>query len=387
MFKGLKKTRPHHLRSLLYLAAGYFSINFALAINSAISKNFFINELHFNAFQIGALESIREIPGLLSAFIMGSILQFPHSLLAGAFLLIFGIGIGGTSTVSSWIHVVPWLLIWSIGFHSWVPLSSTITLSLSDTAQEGKRLGQLNSVASIAAIIAMVAVTIYSSIVEMQYRLFFLVAGSIALIGGLIVFKIPSTQHAFTKTRIVFRRQYSIFYLLSFFEGARRQMFVTFAPFALVSIYGLDVTTMALVMMISRVLTFLSSPYLGKLIDRFGAKTMLTLSYVLMIVNFLGYALIHTVVVLLPLYLLNDSLMIISHISRTTYIHGLAPRTDLTPSLAMGQTTEHIAAVIMPFTGGIIWGIFGYEATFFIGVACAACLLVTAQKIYGQHTR
>ncbi|MCW4041183.1 MAG: MFS transporter [Candidatus Bathyarchaeota archaeon] len=383
----MKKPSSDQLQSLIYLAAGYFSINFALAINSSISKNFFVNELHFDAFQIGTLESIREIPGLLSAFIMGSILQFPPSLLAGVFLLIFSVGIGGVSTVNSWIHVVPWLLIWSIGFHSWVPLSSSLTLSLSETAQEGKRLGQVNSVASIAAIIAMAAVTIFSSIVEMPYRLFFVIAGSIALIGGLIVVKIPSTKHVFNRTRIVFRRQYGVFYILSFFEGARRQMFVTFAPFALVSIYGLDVTTMALVMVISRVLTFLSSPYLGKLTDRFGSKTMLTVSYVLMIVNFLGYALLHDVFVLLALYVLNTILMIISRISRTTYIHELAPRADLTPSLAMGQTTEHIAAVIMPFTGGIIWGIFGYEVTFFIGVACATCLLVTAQKIYRKPPR
>ncbi len=162
-------------------------------------------------------------------------------------------------------------------------------------------------------------------------------------------------------------------------------MFVTFAPFALVSIYGLDVTTMALIMVISRALTFLFSPSLGKLTDRFGSKTMLTFSYILMIVNFLGYALIHNVYVLLILYVLNTILMIISRISRTTYIHEIAPRTDLTPSLAMGQTAEHIAAVIMPFTGGIIWGIFGYEVTFFIGVACATCLLLTAQKIYGTR--
>jgi MFS family permease len=330
---------------------------------------------------IGALESIREVPGLLSAFILGSILHFPPSLLAGSFLLIFSFGIGGISTVNSWIQVVLWLIIWSIGFHSWVPLSSSITLSLSETEEEGKRLGQINSISSIAAIIAMVAVMIFSSIVEMQYRLFFIIAGSISLIGGLMVFKIPSPKKTFNKTRFVFRRRYSIFYVISFFEGARRQMFVTFAPFALVKIYGLDVTTMALVMVIGRAITFLSSPYLGRLIDRVGPKTMLTISYILMIVNFLGYALIHDVLVLLPLYILNTILMIISRISRTTYINEIAPITDLTPSLAMGQTMEHIAAVIMPFTGGIIWGIFGYEVTFFIGVACATCLLVTARKI------
>jgi len=377
----LKKPRSSQRRSLIYLAAGFFCINFALAIYQSTSKNFFVNELNFDAFQIGALESIREVPGLLSAFILGSILQFPHSLLAGAFLLIFSFGIGGVSTVSGWIQVVPWLLIWSIGFHSWVPLSSSMTLSLSETEKEGKRLGQINSVAAIAAIIAMAAVMVFSSILEMQYRLFFIIAGTISVFGGLLVFKIPSTKKAFNKTRFVFRRRYSVFYVLSFFEGARRQMFVTFAPFALVKIYGLDVTAMALIMVIGRVITFLSSPYVGKLIDRVGPKTMLTLSYILMIVAFLGYALIHNVLVLIPLYILNSVLMIISRISRTTYINEIAPITDLIPSLAMGQTVEHIAAVIMPFTGGIIWGLFGYEVTFFIGVACAVCLLLFARKI------
>ncbi len=377
----MKKPRSSQRRSLIYLAAGFFCINFALAIYQSTSKNFFVNELNFDAFQIGALESIREVPGLLSAFILGSILQFPHSLLAGAFLLIFSFGIGGVSTVSGWIQVVPWLLIWSIGFHSWVPLSSSMTLSLSETEKEGKRLGQINSIAAIAAIIAMAAVMVFSSILEMQYRLFFIIAGTISVFGGLLVFKIPSTKKAFNKTRFVFRRRYSVFYVLSFFEGARRQMFVTFAPFALVKIYGLDVTAMALIMVIGRVITFLSSPYVGKLIDRVGPKTMLTLSYILMIMAFLGYALIHNVLVLIPLYILNSVLMIISRISRTTYINEIAPITDLIPSLAMGQTVEHIAAVIMPFTGGIIWGIFGYEVTFFIGVACAVCLLLFARKI------
>jgi MFS family permease len=383
----VKTPRSSHRRSLLFLAAGYFGINFALAIYNSTYTNFLVNDLNFDAFQIGALESIREIPGLLSAFIVGVILQFPHALLAGAFLLVFSLGIGGIATVTSWSHVVPWLLIWSIGFHSWVPLSSSLTLSLSETKKEGKRLGQLNSVASIAAIMAMASVMIVSSLMEMQYRLFFLVAGAISLIGGLLVFRVPSTKNTFNKTRLVFRRQYQVFYVLSFLEGARRQMFVTFAPFALVSVYGLDVTTMALVMAISRILTFLASPYLGKLIDRVGPRTMLTVSYIVMIADFLGYALIHNVLILLCLYVLNTGLMIISQIARTTYIHTIAPLPDLTPSLAMGQTIEHIAAVIMPLTGGIIWGIFGYEITFFIGVVCATGLLATAQRIDVKQTQ
>ena len=73
--------------------------------------------------------------------------------------------------------------------------------------------------------------------------------------------------------------------------------------------------------------------------------------------------------------------MVASYISQTTYINELSPITDLVPSLAMGQTMNHIAAVALPLTGGIMWDVFGYEATFFIGVAVALCSLITTQGI------
>ncbi len=108
---------------------------------------------------------------------------------------------------------------------------------------------------------------------------------------------------------------------------------------------------------------------------------MLTISYILLIGDFLGYAYIRDVSVLLILYVLNTVLMIVSLISRTTYINEISPISDLTPSLAMGQTMDHIAAVILPLTAGGLWGVFGYEATFLIGVAVAIGLLITASKI------
>lgn len=369
------------LRSLIYLAFGVLGINFALAIYNSTYTNFLVRDLNINAFQIGALESIREIPGLLSAFILGSTLRFPQPSLAGSFLLIFSLGIGGVSTVDSWIQVVFWCVIWSIGFHSWGPLSSSIALGLSELKKEGKRLGQINSVASIAGMTAMAAVAVFSSFFAMQYRLFFIMAGLFPIVGGLMAFRISPATKTIPKTRFVFKKRYSVYYVLNFFEGARRQMFLTFAPFALVRVYDLDVTVIALLMLASQALSFVSSPYLGKLVDRVGPRTTLTLSYILMIGDFLGYALIRSVPVLLFLYVLNSVLMIASSISRTTYINQIASSPDLTPSLAMGQTMDHVAAVILPLTGGILWGIIGYEATFFIGVAVATCLLITAQKI------
>lgn len=370
----------------MFLAIGVFGINFALAIYESTYTNFLVDDLNIDAFHMGALESIREVPGLLSAFILGSVLHFPEPLLAGVSVMVFSLGIGGVSTVNSWAQVVLWSVIWSIGFHSWSPLSSSLTLGLSDLKKEGKRLGQINSVAAVAGMISMASVMIFSSFLAMQYRLFFIAAGLLSAFGALMILRIPAANKTPKRTLFVLKGRYSIYYLLNFLEGARRQIFLTFAPFTLVKVYGLDVTMIALLMFVSRVLTFLSSPYLGKLVDRIGARTMLTISYVLMIGDFLGYAYMRSVYVLFVLYVVNSILMIVSTISRTTYINEISSLADLTPSLAMGQTMDHIAAVILPLTGGIFWGIFGYQATFFIGAVVATCLLMTARKVKTAHS-
>lgn len=377
----MKDKDPDWLRSLVLLAFGVFSLNFAFAIYGSTYTNFLVNELGIEAFQIGVLESIREVPGLLTAFILGPMLHFTQPLLASLFLMIFGLGMCGVSTVGDWIQVVFWSVIWSVGFHCWTPIRSSITLSLSEENEEGRRLGQMNSVASIAGMIAMAFVAIFSSLTAMRYRLFFIIGGLISIAGGLLVLRIRLKHESFRRTRLVFRRRYTIYYILNFLEGARRQIFLTFAPFALVKVYGLNVTAIALLMFVSRILTFFSSPYLGKLVDKVGSRLALTVSYVLMIGDFLGFAYIHDVYVLLFLYVLNSILMVVSYISQTTYINELSSITDLVPSLAMGQTMNHIAAVALPLTGGIMWDVFGYEATFFIGVAVALCSLITTQGI------
>ena len=73
--------------------------------------------------------------------------------------------------------------------------------------------------------------------------------------------------------------------------------------------------------------------------------------------------------------------MVVSTISRIAYISGIASVPDLTSSLAMGQTMDHIAAVILPVTASLFWGTLGYEAVFFVGVVVAAGLLIVTQGI------
>jgi len=47
--------------------------------------------------------------------------------------------------------------------------------------------------------------------------------------------------------------------------------------------------------------------------------------------------------------------------------------------LSLAQTINHVAAVIVPLAGGIIWETLGSQATFLIGSAIAVISLVVTQ--------
>ena len=52
---------------------------------------------------------------------------------------------------------------------------------------------------------------------------------------------------------------------------------------------------------------------------------------------------------------------------------------EITPNLALGQTINHIASVVLPLIGGIVWAVLGSRYTFLIGVGIAVASLVVVQ--------
>src|SRR5258708_16226048 len=92
------------------------------------------------------------------------------------------------------------------------------------------------------------------------------------------------------RARIILRREYSLFYLLTFLEGCRRQIFSIFASFALIVVYHVPLKNMLALQFINAILISLTAPYIGKLVDKQGEKGPLTFYSIGLIVVFLGYA-------------------------------------------------------------------------------------------------
>lgn len=63
-----------------------------------------------------------------------------------------------------------------------------------------------------------------------------------------------------------------------------------------------------------------------------------------------------------------------------TYFQKIADPEDIAPSAAVGSTINHIAAVILPFLGGMIWMI-DHRIPFIAGAVMSAISLAAVQKI------
>lgn len=63
-----------------------------------------------------------------------------------------------------------------------------------------------------------------------------------------------------------------------------------------------------------------------------------------------------------------------------TYFQKVADPADIAPSMAVGFTINHIAAVVLPALGGLLW-LIDYRITFLGGAALAFGSLLASQQI------
>jgi len=131
-----------------------------------------------------------------------------------------------------------------------------------------------------------------------------------------------------TEKRLIFKRRYRLYYALNFLQGFRKQMFITFAIFALVKVHEMPVKTTMILILVNQILVTLTGPLMGGLVDRCGERAMLSASYIGLVFVFLGYAIVEHRQTLYVLYCI-DNLIFFGGIALTTYLHRIAPEADL----------------------------------------------------------
>lgn len=359
--------------------AATFCYAFGFAVYNGLFQNFFREILHGEPNQLGVLESLREVPGLLTAFTAGTLAMVAETRIGSLALLISAAGIAATGYTPSYWPLVAVTVFWSVGMHLWFSLSPAITLALAGGKEGGRHLGRMAGIGAVAVLVGLAATRAAKPYVS--YRALFLAAGLLIFVAGALASFISRSKRPTDGPRLLVRREYSLYYWLTFLEGCRRQIFGTFAPFVLIVVYHTRVETMLTLALVNAAVSTVAAPAIGRWIDRLGERRMLSLYYVLLIGVFAGYAVIPRVHALYGLYML-DNLLFGFAIAITTYVNGIVRAGEMTPTLTMGTTMNHVAAVVVPVTGGVLWRSLGdFRIPFWIGIGLVVLSLDAARRI------
>jgi MFS family permease len=339
----------------------------------SLNNNFLVSEIGVSGLQAGLLEAVRESCGIAAFGILALLAGLAEPVIASIVLLFFWVGLSAYAFLPTYGLVVVMSVVWSQGLHIWMPLPNSMALALAEPGRAGARLGQVQGANGLGSGIGL-AIAFLLTMLGMRIRLLYLIAGAGAFLGAAACLGIPRRIKT-PGPSLVFRRRYLIYYVLQFLEGWRKQVALTFAGFLLVKRHGAPLQHMILLWAAIQAVSWLASPRIGRLIDRVGEKRILGFYYASMILVFFGYAFVPMKQLLYAIFILDGSFFVFA-VALTTYVSRIAPPSERTPTLSMGVAMNHVAAVAMPFLGGVLWNTIGYRWAFLIGIPAAVASIV-----------
>jgi MFS family permease len=400
-YPGLSSTmadldvRVMHDKKTLFrtLAVANFFLYLGFNIWQAVFNNFAVEELGVRADQIGMIQALRELPGLMG-FVLGFlVLWLSEMRLLGLSALLLGVGLIVSGAAPGLAILTLGTLIMSIGFHFFYPSNSSVVLMSIGRDEAPEWLGRLGSISALAAVMGTILIWVLVdglqlgalTIAPWGYRKLLYVMGGVVILGSLVAMRRGRQNGgevaSHLRRKIIFRRDYWLYYLLTFMMGSRRHIFTTFAIFLLVDVHGIDVRTTALLFLVNNVISSYAVAQLGKLVARFGERKVLTINFAGLIGVFLGYAYVPYLPVLYALFVL-DHVFFGFNLAVDSYFQKIAhSRQEITSNVSLAQTINHISALIVPVLGGILWEQVAPSATFLAGVVIAIISLVLVQFI------
>lgn len=378
----MKSFIPTHWQTpFVYLALATITMSITFSAWLAMLNNFSIESASFTGAEIGMLQSLREIPGFLAFTAVFVLLVLKEQTFAVVSLALLSIGVTITGLFPTVYGLYATTILMSIGFHYYETINQSLSLQWFSHDEAAEKLGRLLSIKSASALIAYGAVWIAFSLLDAQYMWVYIALGSVGIVLTIVLFlAMPQFNHGEAQhKKLILKKRYSLYYLLTFLSGARRQIFVVFAGFLMVEKFGYSVAEVTALYILNHVINFFLAPKIGAWIGRVGEHRALTLEYIGLIVVFTGYALAESSTIAAGLYVI-DHLFFAMAIALKTYFKKIADPKDLAGSAGVSFSINHIAAVFIPALFGLIW-LIDNSLVFYAGAALAACSLIASQWV------
>jgi len=363
----------------LAIATSIMAITFAGWM--ALLNNFAIEAAQFTGANMGMLQSLREIPGLLAFTAVFVLLVLKEQTFALISLCLLSIGVAVTGLFPSIYGLYATTVLMSIGFHKIETINQSLSLQWFNKDEAPQQLGRLMSIKSLASLLTYAAIWLSVTFFATDYQWLYLSIGGVGLLLTIYLiiafptFTMSSTQHK----KIILRKKYSLYYILLFFSGARRQIFMVFAGFLMVEKFGFDVAQITALYMVNHLINIFVAPKIGQMISKIGEQKTLTIEYAGLVLVFIGYAVVDSAMFAAALYLI-DHLFFAMAIALKTYFQKIADPEDIAATASVSFTINHIAAVVIPAAFGVVW-LYDQALVFYFGAGLAACSLLLSQFV------
>ena len=351
----------------------------------AIIDNYLAEIVNMTQFDRGVSEFFRELPGFLLVFVLAVLYEFSAEKIfkAGALVMLAGMVMQSVIPPNRAL-VTAAVFVYSLGEHMQFGMRSTIALEYSRSGRGGAALGVQNSAYQFGTLAGYLVVAVVFGFLAKSmslYRPMFIVS-SVIIAGG-FVFSLRmkgKSRPDHTVNRFYFRRKYYKFYMLEIFYGARKQIFFTFGPYLLVLFYGAGAMAISILFAVSAIATFICSPIVGKIIDRFGYKIVMVMDTLILVIVCFFYGFAHhlfsmeTAFIVCCVNYILDAVISLASMASNVYVQDLSDTPEeVKATISTGVSVNHLITILIALFGGWIWQVMGIETLFMLSAGFGLC--------------
>lgn len=393
------KTRPELLLFFVMISAAALGNG----LSDSVYSNYFKEVFQVNATQRAFIEFPRELPGLLCVVVISllSMLGDIRLSLLAQVLSLAGLTALGLLSPSFSVMLV-FLFINSMGMHLFMPLSDSIGMALAEPGRVGQRVGQYASVKMLFGFVAGMTVFIGFRLKWFSFHQpvisLFLIGAAAFFLAAVAAFALmrreTATRPARARVKLVFRKEYRWFYLLTMLHGVQKQIAYVFGAWVIVDLLTKGADVMSLLMITASFVSIFFMRAIGRLIDRFGIRRMLYANalafvFVYIIYGFVVWGITASVlpragwpVMFVYVLFVLDRLSMQMGVVKSVYLRQIAvDKREVTNALSTGISLDHLVSILAAQLSGLVWTYFGPQWVFFVAAFFSLGNLLAASRV------
>ena len=376
------------------------TVGLAYGLYKGVIDNYLAEVVGMSGFDKGVSEFFRELPGLMLVFILAALYTFSAERIykIGAVFMLLGMAAQAIVPPSR-VLVILCIFVYSLGDHMQLGMRNTLSLQYSRDGYGGEALGLQHAAQQAGTLVGYLAVILaFFLLKSSSWRLYkgaFAISAFIIGLSFLASMQMTaSTAPDANKRRFYFRRKYTKYYMLEVFYGARKQVFFTFGPYVLVLFYGASAMVISALFALSAICSFVASPLVGKIIDRFGYKIVMISDTLILVIVCFFYGFSHHLfpknvafVVCCMNYIL-DSVISLASMASNVYVQDISDSPEeVRATISTGVSVNHLITILIALFGGFIWEALGIETLFILSAVLGLCNSAYAATIKGKKKK